>query len=48
MVAIMTMSTNLATPGVSEMNVFRNKGFDVIILFMMPPTKFSHVTQIIL
>ena len=32
MVTILMMSAKLATPGVLKINIFRNKGYDVIIL----------------
>ena len=31
MVTILMMSTKVATPGLLKINIFRNKGYDVII-----------------
>ena len=42
------MSAKLATPGLLKIKIFRNKGYDVIIPDYTSPTKFYHVTQIIL
>ena len=48
MVETLMMSAKLATPGLLKRNVFGNKGYDVIISAKTSPTKFYHVTRIIL
>ena len=46
----MIISAKLATPGLIKIKIFRNKAYNVIKLMvtMTSPTKFYHVTQIIL
>ena len=48
LVAILMMSAKVATLGLLKVNIFWNKGYDIIFLSMTLPTKFYHVTQIIL
>ena len=48
MVTILMVPAKLTTPGLLKIKIFRNGGFDVIILAMTSPTKLYHVTQIIL
>ena len=47
-VSILMMSAKLATRGLFEMKIFRNKGYDVIIFVLDVTYKFSPATQIIL
>ena len=42
------MSAKIATAALLKIKVFSNKGYYVIILSMTSPTKFFHMTQIIL
>ena len=42
------MSAKMATLGLLKTKVFWNKGYDVKFLSLTSPTKFYHVTQIIL
>ena len=46
MVTILMMSGKIA--GLLKIKVFWNKGYDVIIISMMSPTKYYQVIQIIL
>ena len=48
MAAILMMSAILATLGLLKIKVFWRKGYDVIILSMMSPSKFYDVTEILL
>ena len=48
MAKILMMSAKMATPGLLKIKVFLNKGYYVFILSMTSPTKFCHMTQIIL
>ena len=48
MFTFLIISAKIATLGLLKLKVFWNKGYDVMILSMTSPTKFSHVTQIIL
>ena len=49
MVTIFVMSVKMATPGLIKVQVFWNKCCDVMIsVHNASPTKFYHVTQIIL
>ena len=47
MVKILMMSAKLATPGLLKIKIFKNKGYDFIIVDYDIPAKFYHVTQII-
>ena len=40
-------SAKMAMLGLLKIKLFRNKGYDIIILFMTSPTTFYHVVQII-
>ena len=42
------ISAKLDTLGLLKGKVFLNKDYEAIILSMTPPTKFYHVTQVIL
>ena len=47
MVAILIMSGKMATLSFLELNIFWNKGYDVLIFKLMTsPTKLYHVIQI--
>ena len=48
MVTVLTMSAKLASPGLLKLKIFQNERYDVIILDCGSPTKFYHVTQVIL
>ena len=48
MVTILMMLAKLATLGLLEIKVFRNKGHDVIVSLFDITTKFYHQDQIIL
>ena len=48
MVENLMMSAKLASVSLRKRKVFRNEGYDVIILPITLPTKFYHMTQIIL
>ena len=47
-VTILMMSAKMATPGLLEIKVFLNKGYDVIIYVHYVTNKFYHVIRIIL
>ena len=48
MVAIFIKSAKMATLSILKINVFSNKGYDVIIYVHDFTKKFSHVIQLIL
>ena len=48
MVIILMMPAKMATLALLKIKLFCNKCYDVIILSMASPTKFTHATQIIL
>ena len=48
MATILITSAKKATIGPRKVNTFWNEGYDIIILSMTSPTKFYHLTQIIL
>ena len=48
MVAILMKSEKFATLGLLKIKVFWNKGYDIIVSYMMSPPKFDYMTQIIL
>ena len=48
MVHILMMSAKMAAPVFLKIKVFRNKGYYVMYSVMTLPTKFCHMTQIIL
>ena len=47
-VTILMMSAKMATPGLLEIKVFLNKGYDVIIYVHYVTNKFYYVIRIIL
>ena len=48
MVGISMLSAKMTTLGIFKIKVFSKKGYGVLIFVMTSPTKFYHVTQIVL
>ena len=48
MVGISMLSAKMTTLGIFKIKVFSKKGYAVLIFVMTSPTKFYHVTQIVL
>ena len=48
MAEFLMMSAKLSTVGLLKIKVFWNKNYDVMFSSMTSPSKFYHVTQIIL
>ena len=48
MAEFLMMSAKLATAGLLKINVFWNKNYDAMFSSMKSPSKFYHMTQIIL